>query len=166
MTSFIEAKCPNCGAKMKFPDHLGKVFCSHCGSEFIVAHDDYQEQETKKENTCPYCKGEGVTRCSGMRTDFANGMIKSYELFAEPCSGTGICIVYCYPEKAEPITNYCNHGKCIWCKGTGRIYFRTCRFCEGTGNCRFCHGSGKCSICNGRGEVRCKVCDGKGVTVQ
>lgn len=165
MASFIEAKCPNCGAKMEFPNHLDKAFCSHCGSEFIVADDDYETHKTKPSNTCAYCRGSGEIRCSGMRTGTVKSYFRTYELFAESCSGTGKCIVYCYPEKVEPITNYCNHGKCSWCKGTGRIFFRTCRFCDGTGNCPFCHGSGKCTICNGKGEIRCKVCDGRGVKV-
>ncbi|UCG71025.1 MAG: hypothetical protein JSV09_08525 [Thermoplasmata archaeon] len=163
MAKFIEAECPKCKAAMKFPDHLEKVFCSRCGSEFIVAEENYVPPETKKVKTCPYCSGKRVTICTGIRADQTKGVLRSFELFAESCTGTGKCMVYCYPEMMEPISNYCNHGKCAWCKGTGKVYLRTCRFCEGTGNCRFCHGSGKCIICNGKGEIRCKACDGRGV---
>ncbi len=33
---FLEAKCPNCGAKLEVDDTKGRALCYYCGTEFIV----------------------------------------------------------------------------------------------------------------------------------
>lgn len=163
MAKKIEVNCPNCGASLEIPPDFDRAFCSHCGGEFIITDDDNQTQESNSNDLCPTCKGRGTIRCAGSETITVAGRFGTYELYAESCSGLGKCIVYCYPEKDEFISNYCRDGKCAFCKGTGRSFFRKCPFCEGTGDCRFCMGSGKCKFCNGRGKIRCRVCDGRGV---
>lgn len=163
MAKLIDVKCPICGAELELPAYLDRVFCTHCGGELIVAKDDHYPNETNSTNTCPLCRGKGITACLGIENIKVAGWFRSYDLFAESCSGVGKCLVYCYPPKADNISNYCRDGKCAWCKGTGRIFFTKCRFCEGTGNCRFCYGSGKCKFCNGKGVIRCRACDGTGI---
>lgn len=167
MVKLIEADCPNCGAKLELPEKFDSALginCKFCGGKIIISMDKVHVQEKKEKATCAMCLGKGTTSCLGTESQDVAGLIRSYEMFAESCLGTGKCHVLCFPEKSQGILNYCRDGKCAWCKGTGRILSRTCPFCEGTGDCRFCRGTGRCKFCNGRGVVTCRKCNGTGLT--
>ncbi len=165
MTRFIEARCPSCGADLEISAGLDTACCTHCGGSFIIAGDEVSIKESTDKKKCPLCAGKGITRCMGIENITVTRRFRSYDLYVEACSGDGKCLVYCSPSKIKEITNYCRGGKCAWCRGTGRLLFGTCSFCEGTGSCRFCHGTGVCTFCNGKGVVRCRRCDGRGTKV-
>lgn len=166
MPKLIEAQCPGCGGNLKVPEavYISQIIkCNFCGREVILSRDDLRLREKSIKEKCSLCGGSGSCLCMGIENIKIKGLLRSYELFAESCSGTGKCLIYSHPEKKPKLTNYCSNGKCAWCRGTGRFFLLKCRFCEGTGDCRFCYGTGVCKICNGRGIISCKRCKGTGV---
>ncbi|UCE74244.1 MAG: hypothetical protein JSV56_00690 [Methanomassiliicoccales archaeon] len=166
MPKIIKATCPNCGAKLQLPESIDKTSsfgCDYCGAKVIIAAEEVSDQETEETNSCPMCKGKGITKCMGTQTENVTRGYRSYEVFVEGCYGIGTCQVSCYPMIADGYSNYCSNGKCAWCKGTGKYFLKKCPFCEGTGDCRFCNGTGRCKFCNGKGEIRCKRCNGTGL---
>ncbi len=166
MVTYYEVECPNCAGHMKFHEGLESVFCGHCGKEFTVVSEDEPSQEEKDRTECGVCKGRRTARCIGIETHNISSGLKSYEIFVEGCRGDGKCQVSCFDQVSEGYKNYCYHGKCAWCKGTGRLLLASCPFCDGSGNCPYCMGSGKCRFCNGRGKIRCRACDGRGYQEQ
>jgi hypothetical protein len=163
MSVLIGAGCPSCGANLKFTPSLDKALCEHCGRSYIIA--EHKDKEIGSSIDCPMCRGKGLTRCFGADCEVVKSNLRTYELFVESCAGDGKCHILCYPEKPGISANYCFHGKCAWCNGTGRYHLTNCEFCYGTGNCRFCQGSGSCTLCNGEGVIACKACKGKGYNV-
>jgi DNA-directed RNA polymerase subunit RPC12/RpoP len=160
MSVLIGAGCPSCGANLKVTPDLERAFCEHCGRNYLIT----KEKDDKKGESieCPMCRGKGLTRCYGADCEEVKTNLRTYELFLESCTGDGKCHVFCHPEKLGISANYCSHGKCAWCNGTGKNLLGNCEFCHGTGDCRFCRGSGKCTLCNGDGVITCKACKGKG----
>lgn len=162
MVTYYEMNCPSCGAYMKFHEGLERVFCNRCGKEFMVASGEEQTKETIVRIECGVCNGTGSARCSGIEAHNISTRLRTYEIFVEGCRGDGKCQVSCFDQVAQGYKNYCSHGKCAWCKGTGKLYLGSCPFCDGKGECPYCMGSSSCRFCNGRGQIRCKACDGKG----
>ena len=157
MTSpkFVPAICPRCGASLSLPEDLKNVFCSYCGTEFII-----EGGAASKKVQCRVCDGFG-------RLDICRA-----------CDGRGKCS---WRTRGGGYRNndllligfetHCSDGICHACRGTGRYGLSVCPGCNGAGKCPSCMGTGKCSACHGHGIIpgsngseKCLACGGTGLT--
>ena len=61
----VEAKCPNCGAKLNIPLDAKTVKCEYCGSEFALDRKDFKDAEE-------------------LGYEFEKGRIKAYQEAVDP----------------------------------------------------------------------------------
>jgi DNA-directed RNA polymerase subunit RPC12/RpoP len=151
MAKLIDAKCPNCGADLELPADLDRAFCVHCGGKVIIAKDETHYHNYGASGTaiaCPECRAKGYFICMTCRGNGAcRGSYTNYigtspvttpcqNGWCPKCKGKGFVKKIFYKVPCD----YCNNtkvcpgcrgaGKCLTCKGTGRI---TCSTCKGTG---------------------------------
>lgn len=158
MTKLIPAKCPSCGANLEFPEDMEVGHCMHCGGKVIIDREVHVHGQTAI--ACPDCDGKGYFICKGKKEFLRR--INMVNINRVSCEGTGKCTL-----NVSDVSDPCLNGKCIFCKGTGKIGFFKCNHCKGTGKCLSCLGTGKCSFCNGAGKssLKCDACDGTGFKI-